>query len=51
MANIEERADAELELNTEMSGASLDDKFKALETEGDTADMLAALKAKMGKQQ
>lgn len=50
VANMEARADAELELNTEMSGASLEDKFKKLETEGDASDMLAALKSKMGKQ-
>lgn len=51
VATMEARADAELELNTEMSGATLDDKFKKLENEGDASDMLAALKAKMGKQQ
>jgi phage shock protein A len=50
VGQMEARADAELELNQEMSGAALEDKFKALETEGDASDMLAALKAKMNKQ-
>jgi len=47
---MEARADAETELNSEISGSTLEAKFKALESEGDASDMLAALKAKMGKQ-
>ncbi len=46
---IESQADAETELNAELSGDSLDDKFKQLETEGDVSDKLAALKARLGK--
>ncbi len=49
VANMEARADAEMELNEEMSGSNLEDKFKELESEGDASDMLAALKAKMNK--
>jgi phage shock protein A len=49
VANMEARADAELELNQEMGGQNLEDKFKKLEAEGDASDMLAALKAKMNK--
>lgn len=46
---IESQADAESELNAEMSGDAMEDKFKALESEGDVADKLAALKARLGK--
>lgn len=47
--DMESRADAESELNAELSGDSLDDKFKALETTANVEDKLAALKAKMNQ--
>ncbi len=49
VSNMEARADAEMELNEEMSGDNIEQQFKELESEGDAADRLAALKAKMGK--
>jgi phage shock protein A len=47
--DMEAKADAETELNAEMAGDNLDDKFKALEADSNVQDKLAALKAKMGK--
>ncbi len=44
----EAEADAAAELASDLSGASLDDKFAALEHDSGTDDALAALKAKMG---
>lgn len=48
---IEAKADAEVELQNELSGKSLEDKFKALEADSGVQDKLAALKAKMQSDQ
>lgn len=48
---LEAKADAEAELNNELSGKSLDDDFKKLEAESNVQDKLAALKAKMQQKQ
>lgn len=46
---MEAEAEAQAELDTEWAGASLEDRFRALETGPDAQDeALAALKAKMG---
>ncbi|MDH5681516.1 MAG: PspA/IM30 family protein [Spirochaetota bacterium] len=47
---IEAEAEAGVELQSELAGSDLDNKFKALEMDGGAEDKLAALKAKMGKQ-
>ncbi len=47
---IEAKAEAEVELQQELSGSNLDDKFKALESDSNVQDKLSALKAKMGQQ-
>ncbi len=46
---IESRADAEAELSQELSGASLEDKFDALEESSSVDDKLAQLKKQLGK--
>ena len=46
---IEANAEANVELQHELSGSNLDDKFKALEMDSGVSDKLAALKAKMEK--
>lgn len=45
---IEAEAEAAAELNNEMTGANLDDKFAALEADAGSSDALLALKQKMG---
>jgi len=45
---IEAEAEAAAELNNEMTGGNLDDKFAALEADAGSSDALLALKQKMG---
>ncbi len=47
--DMEAKADAEAELNKELSGESTDEKFKQLEMDSNIQSKLAELKAKMGK--
>lgn len=47
---IEAQAAAETELNAELSGNDLDEKFKQLEAGPGAQDRLAALKARLGKE-
>ncbi len=46
--SIEAKAEADVELQQELSGSNLEDKFKSLEMDSNVQDRLAALKAKMG---
>ena len=46
--SIEAKAEADVELQNELSGSKLEDQFKSLEMDSNVQDRLAALKAKMG---
>ncbi len=46
--SIEAKAEADVELQNELSGSKLEDQFKSLEMDSNVQDKLAALKAKMG---
>ncbi len=47
---IEAKAEADVELQKELSGSNLEDKFKSLEMDSNIQDKLAALKAKAAQQ-